>query len=132
MKLQEENNDSCSLEEYTMNSWADFDLLGVDGEYISFANNFCYLGTVISSDLPDYADISRQIQQASKAFGSLSAGVFCNWKHLSPKIRHHLFMTIFTNLLLRMGLQNMGSNKAAAAAASRILLQQVDPSNDWY
>ena len=84
---QLDDNDSRSLEEYTKDSWADFDLLGVDGEYISFTNKFCYLGTIISSNLSDDADISRRIQQASKAFGSLSAGVFCNRKYLSAKIR---------------------------------------------
>ena len=97
---QLDDNDSRSLEEYTKDSWADFDLLGVDGEYISFTNKFCYLGTIISSNLSDDADISRRIQQASKAFGSLSAGVFCNRKYLSPKIRRRLFMAIVINLLL--------------------------------
>ena len=96
---QLEDNDPRSLEEYTKDKWADFDLLGVDGEYISFTNKFCYLGTIISSDLSDDADISRRIQQASKAFGSLSAGVFCNWKHLSPQIRRQLFMAIVISLL---------------------------------
>ena len=31
---QQDDSDSRSLEEYTKDSWADFDLLGVDGEYI--------------------------------------------------------------------------------------------------
>ena len=77
----------------------DFDLLGVEGEYISFTKQFCYLGTIISSDLDD-VDISRWIQQASKAFGSLRAGVFCNRKHLNPNIRRRLFSAILINLLL--------------------------------
>ena len=97
---QLDDNDSRSLVEYTKDSWADFDLLGVDGEYISFTSKFCYLGTIISSNLSDDADISRRIQQASKAFGSLSAGVFCNQKYLSAKIRRRLFMAIVINLLL--------------------------------
>ena len=97
---QLDDNDSRSLVEYTKDSWADFDLLGVDGEYISFTSKFCYLGTIISSNLSDDADISRRIQQASKAFGSLSAGVFCNRKYLSAKIRRRLFMAIVINLLL--------------------------------
>ena len=76
MKMQKECNDPRSLEEYTASSWADFDLLGTEREYILFTHQLCYLGTIISSDLSDEADISRWIQQASKAFGSLSAGVF--------------------------------------------------------
>ena len=47
----------------------------------------------------DDADISCRIQQASKAFSSLSAGVFYR-KHLSPKIRCRLFMAIVVNILL--------------------------------
>ena len=100
MTLHKESNDARSLEEFTADNWADFDLLGVEGEYISFTNQFCYLGTIISSDLSDDADISRRIQQASKAFGSLRDGVFCNRKHLNSKIRRRLFSAIVINLLL--------------------------------
>jgi len=100
-KEYNESNDTCSLEEFTADKWADFNLLGVEGEYISFTNQFCYLGTIISSDLTDNADIARRIQQASKAFGSLREGVFCNQKHLNPnKIHRHLFSAIVINLLL--------------------------------
>ena len=100
MRICKESDDPCSLEQFTADKWADFSLLGVEGEYISFTNQFCYLGTIISSDLSDDADISRRIQQASKAFGSLSAGVFCNRKHLNPSIRRRLFSAIVVNLLL--------------------------------
>ena len=52
MRICKESGDPCSLEQFTADKRADFSLLGVKGEYIiSFTNQFCYLGTIISSDL---------------------------------------------------------------------------------
>ena len=95
---QLDDNDSRSLEEYTKDSWADFDLLGarrriyILHQQILLPRNYHFLS--------DDADISHQIQQASKAFGSLNTGIFCIQKHLSPQIHQGLFMAIVTNLLL--------------------------------
>ena len=90
---------SASIEEIQSNS-ADFDLVCDSGGFITFTNEFRYLGTIISSDLRDRPDIDRRINQASKAFGSLRSSVFCNEKQLSPIIRRRLFMAIVVNLLL--------------------------------
>ena len=90
---------STSIEEIQSNS-ADFDLVCDSGGFITFTNEFRYLGTIISSDLRDRPDIDRRINQASKAFGSLRSSVFCNEKQLSPIIRRRLFMAIVVNLLL--------------------------------
>ena len=79
---------------------ADFDLICDSGGFIAFANKFCYLGTIISSDLRDRPDIDRRINQASKTFGSIRSSVFCNEKQLSPIIRRRLFMAIVMHLLL--------------------------------
>ena len=70
------------------------------GGFITFNNEFCYLGTVISSDLRDCPDIYWRINQASKAFGSLRSSVFCNEKQLIPIIWCRLFMAIVMDLLL--------------------------------
>ena len=48
--------------------------------YMYFNLEFCFIGTIISSDLRDNPDINRRVQQASKAFGSLRSSVFCNRK----------------------------------------------------
>ena len=56
------------------------------GGFITFNNEFCYLGIIISSDIRDSPGIDRRINQASKAFGSLRSSVFCNEKQLSPII----------------------------------------------
>mmetsp|Transcript_20704 Transcript_20704/g.31651 ORF Transcript_20704/g.31651 Transcript_20704/m.31651 type:complete len:129 (+) Transcript_20704:425-811(+) len=127
MKMQKERNDPHSLEEYmyTASSWADFGLLGVGREYISFTNQFCYLGTIISSDFSDNADISCLIKQASKPFGSLSVGVFCNWKHLSPKVCHCLFMAIVISLLLQ------GCEMWALSKHHRQHLEESSCFNKW-
>ena len=90
---------STSIEEIQSNS-ADFDLVCDSGGFITFTNEFYYLGTIISSDLRYHPDIDRRINQASKAFGSLRSSVFCNEKQLSPIIRRRLFMAIVVNLLL--------------------------------
>ena len=79
---------------------ADFDLICDSVGFITFNNEFFYLGTIISSDLRDRPDIDRRINQDSRAFGSLGSSVFCNQKQLSPIIRRRLFMAIVMNLLL--------------------------------
>ena len=79
---------------------ADVDLVCDSGGFITFTDEFCYLGTIISSDLRDSPDIDRRISQASKAFGSIRSSVFCNEKQLSPIIRRRLFMAIVMGLLL--------------------------------
>ena len=79
---------------------ADVDLVCDSGGFITFTDEFCYLGTIISSDLRDSPDIDRRISQASKAFGSIRSSVFCNEKQLSPIIRRRLFMAIVMHLLL--------------------------------
>ena len=92
---------NTSIDEMQSNS-ADFDLVCDSGGFITFTNEFCYLGTIISSDLRDRPDIDRRINQASKAFDSLRYSVFCNCdeKQLSPIIRRCLFMAIVMNFLL--------------------------------
>jgi len=115
MELQKDN-DTRSLEEYTIDSWADFNLLGVDGEYISFTNKFCYLGTIISSYLSDDADISRRIQQASKAFGSLIAGVFCNQNISALRFVADCSWPL-SSIYYYGAARNIGSDEATASAS---------------
>ena len=98
---------TASIVEIQSNS-ADFDLLCESGGFITFTNEIRYLGTIISSDLRDCPDIDQRINQASKAFGSLRSGVFCNKKQISPIIRCRLFMAIVMNIF-SMGLRNMGA-----------------------
>ena len=73
---------TASIDEIQSNS-TDFDLVCGSGGFITFINEFCYLGTIISSDLRDRPDIDRRINQASKAFGSLRSSVLCNEKQLT-------------------------------------------------
>ena len=87
------------IDEIQSNS-ADFGLVCDCGGFITFNNELCYLGTIVSSDLRDRPGIDWRINQASKAFGSLLSSVFCNKKQLSPTIRRRLFMAIVMNLLI--------------------------------
>ena len=79
---------------------ANFDHICDSRGFITFNDKFCYFGTIISSDLRDCQDIDRRINQASRAFGSLSSIIFLNQKLLSPIIQYHLFMAIAMHRLL--------------------------------
>ena len=63
------------IDEIQSNS-VNFDLFCDGGGYISFINKFCYMGTIISSNLSDKPDITQMILQASKAFSSLRSSVY--------------------------------------------------------
>ena len=73
---------TASTVEIQSNS-ADFDLVCDSGGFITFTNEFPYLGTIISGDLRDRLDIDQRINQASKAFGSIRSSVFCTKKQLN-------------------------------------------------
>ena len=73
---------TASIDEIQSNS-TNFDLICDSGSTTAFTNEFCYLGTIISSDLRNCPDIDRSINQASKAFGSLSPSACCKEKQLS-------------------------------------------------
>ena len=45
---------------------------------ITFSTHFTYLGSIISSDLSDNADVNNRITKSIKAFGSLRSLIFCN------------------------------------------------------
>ena len=69
-----------------------------DGSYADFTKEFTYLGSVISYDLDDSADINKRILKASQSIGALSN----LWKSpfVDLKIKHSFFLAIPINLLL--------------------------------
>ena len=46
------------------------DIIG-DFGFISFTKEFTYLGSIVSYDLDDYADVTSRIKKASQAMGAL-------------------------------------------------------------
>ena len=67
--------------------------------YITYNSQFTYLGSIIRNDLNDTPDIENRIEQATKAFGSLSNRIFKN-KFVSKKSKKMLYLAIPTKLLL--------------------------------
>jgi len=66
----------------------DTDRFPVDGEsFIDFCTIFPYLGSKISSDYTDEADIDNRIVQASKTFGYLRKKVLCSKRILTLTLR---------------------------------------------
>lgn len=67
--------------------------------YVSFSNNFKYLGSFIDERITDSLDVKIRINMASKAFFSLSKQVFRN-KLLNMKTRAMIYKVLVLNALL--------------------------------
>jgi hypothetical protein len=75
---------------------ADLSLLMIDNQkFIPVVNSFCYLGSMVTTDLKDSTDVNTRIKKSSKAFGSLRRGVFTS-KSVSFKAKK----AIYTGLIL--------------------------------
>ena len=70
-----------------------------DGSRITFANQFTYLGSIITSDLFDEVDVNHRIAKANQAFGSLQSLIFRN-PFLPLAIKQYFYILICVNLLL--------------------------------
>ena len=73
------------------------DIIG-DFGFISFTKFFTYLGSIVSYDLDDYADITSRIKKASQAMGPLN----CFWDsdHVDIGAKVLIYLAIPVNLLL--------------------------------
>ena len=72
----------------------------VDGDgFIDFTKTFPYLGSKISSDCTDDADIDNRIAQASKMFGCLRKKVLCS-KRVSNETKRQLYEAYVLSILL--------------------------------
>ena len=70
-----------------------------DESRITFTTHFTHLGSIISSDLSDDADVNNIITKSTKSFGFLRSLTFCN-HYLLLKIENYVYMAITVNLLL--------------------------------
>ena len=73
---------------------------GIDKDgFISFTEQFKYLGSYIHFSLQDTFDVTERIKSASKAFGALQSDIFAN-KHVSKKVKGKVFNTLVLTILL--------------------------------
>ena len=70
----------------------------VDFGFILFTKEFKYLGSVVSYDLDNYADIIFRITRASQSMGALK--YFYNSDHVDISAKGHIYLVIPGNLLL--------------------------------
>eukprot|EP00957_Ditylum_brightwellii_P079376 6035338-Ditylum_brightwellii.AAC.1 len=66
-----------------------------DRKFILVVHDFCYLDSMITTDLRDKADVDNCIKKASKAFGALRSGIFFS-KYVSFAAKK----AIYTRLVL--------------------------------
>ena len=72
----------------------------VDGDgFISFTEQFRYLGSMVHYSLTSTADVDSRIESAAKAFGALSRDVFKN-RNVSKKAKGTIFVTLVLSMLL--------------------------------
>eukprot|EP00957_Ditylum_brightwellii_P131252 10010662-Ditylum_brightwellii.AAC.1 len=70
-----------------------------DVGYVTYCDEFKYLGSYITQDLRNTYDVKNRILQATKALGAMMPNVFRN-PHLSLYVKKLLYMAIPMNLLL--------------------------------
>ena len=73
------------------------DIIG-DFGFISFTKEFTYLGSIVSYDLDDYADVTSRIKKASQAMGALK--IFWDSNHVDIGAKVLIYLAIPVNLLL--------------------------------
>ena len=70
-----------------------------DGGYVTFCEEFRYLGSVIATDAADAADIKSRVASATRAFGALRACLFAN-KDISFKAKKMAYEALVLSILL--------------------------------
>ena len=68
-----------------------------DFVFITYTKEFTYLGSVISSDLDDYSDISLRIKNLTKLWELI---LFGNSEHVDISAKIQIYLAIPINLLL--------------------------------
>ena len=72
----------------------------VDGDgFISFVEQFKYLGTHISQSLDSDLDVGIRIDKASQAFGALRQSTFSN-KDVKPEMKGRIYVALVLGVLL--------------------------------
>ena len=67
--------------------------------FLQIVDHFCYLGTILSRNCSDQADVTNRIRKASNAFGSLRKCLFANPK-VSLSIKSYVYIGLVLPILL--------------------------------
>ena len=78
---------------------ADLSDIILNDRYIPIVKQFCYLGSIISSDCSDIKDVEARIRKASNAFGALRKSVFGS-KIVRDNIKGEVYETCILPILL--------------------------------
>jgi len=70
-----------------------------DGGYVTFCEEFRYLGSIIAEDAQDETDIQSRVKSATKAFGALSQCVFRN-PHITMKAKKTTYEALVLSIML--------------------------------
>ena len=69
------------------------------GEFIDFAQEFKYLGSLVHHSLSSDADVNMRIKSASTAFGALRKSVFPN-RDVKFKVKGKTYAALVVSILL--------------------------------
>ena len=67
--------------------------------FLPIVDHFCYLGTILSRNCSDQADVTNRIRKASNAFGSLRKCLFANSK-VSLSIKSYVYIGLVLPIML--------------------------------
>jgi len=83
--------------------------IAVADGYITFTNNFKYLGTTIAADLREDTEIKLRISKAAQSMGALRE--FFKNEHVNLRTKHLIYLAIPVNILL-WGCESWGCAKS--------------------
>ena len=70
-----------------------------DNCFLPIVDQFCYLGTILSRNCSDEADVNNRIRKASNAFGTLRKSILSN-SHISLSVKSSVYEGLILPILL--------------------------------
>ena len=89
----------CMYNDPTTFDDVDLSDIVIGDRYIPIVNEFVYLGSVITCDLSDEADVDRRIQKAGNAFGMIKKCIFSSSK-IKLNVKANVYRTFILPILL--------------------------------